>query len=157
MRRTKIILIFIHCFFLAFCFPILTMAQDQNKIIRFLKTASDSEKIQFWSQLSSELNKLYPMNVDSETQIFAAAPQKNGIIWNYKTINYKYSDRSKKDWDDFLAYVALQSIKRFCTTPESFFFRESNAAIRIVYYDRNGIYIGKIPFKAGSDCKKVKK
>lgn len=128
--------------------------QDQTNTVRWLKTASDSEKMKFWSQLSSELNKLYPMNVDSNTLIFLAAPQADGIIWNYKTINYRYSDRSRKDWDNFLSFVAIQSIQRFCTTPESLFFRESNASIRINYYDRNGKYIGKISFKAGNDCKK---
>ena len=134
MINTKTILIICYFFFIAFCFPNQLTAQDQTKTIRWLKTASDTEKIKFWSQLSSEMNKVYPMNVDSETLIFSAAPQKNGITWNYKTINYQYSDRSKKDWDVFLSDVANESIKRFCTTPDSLFFRKSNASIKINYY-----------------------
>jgi len=152
MKNGKKILIICYFFFMAFCFPSEPVAQDQTKTIQWLKTASDAEKIKFWSQISSELNKVYPINIDSETLIFSSAPQKNGITWNYKTINYQNSDRSKKGWDDFLSVVANESITRFCTTPDSLFFRESNASIKINYYDRNGKYIGKISFKAGDDC-----
>jgi len=154
MINKKTILIIGCFFFVAFCFPSEPAAQDQTKTIRWLKTASDTEKIKFWTQLSSEINKLYPMNVDSETLLINSAPQANGMTWNYKTINYQYSDRSKKGWDDFLSVVANESIKRFCTTPDSLFFRESNASIKINYYDRDGKYIGVIQFEAGKDCAK---
>ena len=142
MNNGKNILI-ICCFFLiTFYFPNQLTAQDQTKTIRWLKTASDTEKLKFWSQLSSELNKFYPMNVDSETLIFSASPQKDGIIFNYKTINYQYSDRSKKEWDDLTKRIGfrLDLDDPYITFQNDYI--ETVWWILKNFYDRNLIYKG---------------
>ena len=154
MRSIRVVLAILPVFIILFSLPYQLVAQDQTKILSWLKTASDADKMKFWAQLSSEMNKLYPMTADSETEVLNAAQQKNGLIWNYMFINQQYSDRSQEEWDDYLSTIYADRIKMFCSTPESLFLRAANASIRNNYYDRNGKYIGRTVFNAGSECKK---
>jgi len=131
------------------------ISQDQQKVIEWLKGASEKEKVQYWFLLSSELKKLVPINVDSETLLFNTAPQKNGLAYNYKLINSVYGDLSQNQWEAKISTLAKESLNRFCTTPDSLLFRESNADIRINYYDNEGVFLGEISFNAGSDCMNI--
>lgn len=127
----------------------------QSKSITYLRQATRSEKIKFWSELSGELNKNFPMPVDSETVAFNSAPLEDGIRWNYQMVNVKSSDQPSGSLDDILKQIKTDSIARFCTTPDSLFFREANADIQAYYYGNDGGFIGKISFKAGSGCKAI--
>ena len=128
------------------------VCQDQSATIRFLQKASISEKMNFWAELSSQLNQQLPMQVDSETRVLNAAPLENGIRWNYEMINFMRSDHPESYWNDFLDYTKKVSATRFCTTPDSLFFRKSNATIHLYYYDKGGSFIGRVVFLAGERC-----
>jgi len=134
------------------CISVNAYSQNQEKVVKWLKNASSTEKAQYWFNLSSELNKLVPINVDSETLLFNTAPLNNGLTYNYKLTNYAYEDMTKNQWNDKISNIAKESVRRFCTTPDSLLFREANADIKINYYDRAGSYIGDISFNAGKNC-----
>lgn len=156
MKKTKIILFFGLLSFMTFCFSNQLIAQDQTKTIKWLKTASKADKIKFWSQLSSELNKNCPMSVDSQTMVINTAPQPNGLLYNYQLTQNEHDELSKKEWDAVIALIAEEAINRFCSIPDSLFMKEANAQIRVIYFDKNGKYITEINFKAGDDCKAIK-
>jgi len=132
--------------------PTLGVCDDQASTINFLKKASSSEKFKFWTEVASQLNQNLPMQVDSETMALNVAPLTNGIRWTYEMVNYEYSEQPESYWKGFLDYTEKTSITRFCTTPDSSFFRKANSSVSLYYYDKVGKFIGQVDFNAGERC-----
>ena len=154
MRNTRAIIVVSFFICAIFYLPQHSIAQESLETLKWLKTASIKEKADFWRKAASDLNHVYPMRVDSETVVTHASPVADGIIYHYKLMRVKYEDKSKIEWDVFLNICIVLMKKEYCTNPDLWFFRATNASITYFYNDCNDRYIGKINFIAGSDCEK---
>lgn len=91
---------------------------------------------------ASELNKMCPMMLDSETRLDNVMTLPPNIFqYNYTLVNYE------KESVDTLAmkeYLEPQTINFVRTSPDMQYARDNNAVINYSYKDKNGNYLFKI-------------
>jgi len=148
--RFKSYLVFLVLLSVLFVSP--SKASDIDQVKRFYFNASGSEKIKFWTNIASEVNKLVPYNVDSGTILFLVSPRADGLIFNYRLVNNKASDLSSKEWNNVLEEIIDRAKNTFCTSPEVAIYRELDATLQLAYYGNDQKFIVEKVIEVGKEC-----
>ena len=114
------------------------------------KSSIVSEKTKVMMEVSSELNKVLPMMIDKDTQVFSITIV-NGDTIQY---NYKFVNLRKDEVDtSFLISEATKNHTNFvCSSPDMKFLIKNNISVNYAYYGKNHNHITTI-FVDTSQCK----
>ena len=104
---------------------------------------------EYLNQLASELNKSFPMMVDSETEITNVMGFDSMLVYNYRLVNVEVAELDK---DKFVSIMRSQLLNGVCTNPETQKIIREGVTLRYTYADKTSKHIASVDVRP-ADCK----
>jgi hypothetical protein len=105
-----------------------------NWAVSGLFTQSPEDKTAILMQTASEINANLPMNIDSDTVLFATSGVQNTFTYNYRLPNY---EKENLDINAFVVAMSPNITNSVCTTEAMKAFRDLEIVVSYSYYDVN--------------------
>ena len=106
-----------------------------------LFTQSPEDKTAILMQVASEINANLPMNIDSDTVLFATMGGQNKFIYNYRLPKY---EKENLDISAFVDVMTPNIQNSVCTTEDMKAFRDMGIVVSYSYFDTNQKQITEI-------------
>lgn len=92
--------------------------------------------------LASELNRIYPIMVDAQTQLDSSlALPNNTFQYNYTFVDIETATVDTNEFKDYMEPNILEQVK---TNPQVKYFRDNKVTLNYLYRDKNRQYIALI-------------
>jgi hypothetical protein len=99
-----------------------------------LFTQSPEDKTAILMKTASEINANLPINVDSDTILFATSGVQNTFTYNYRLPNY---EKENLDIDAFVDTITSNVTNSVCTIEDMKPFRDMEVVVSYSYFDTN--------------------
>jgi len=99
-----------------------------------LFTQSPEDKTKLLMQTASKMNANLPMNIDSDTILFATIGVQNKFTYNYQLPNY---EKENLDIDAFVDAMSPNINNSVCTIDDMKAFRDLGIVVSYSYFDAN--------------------